>query len=126
MATVDRIIKRAFRKIGVSAEDEALTSDQMATGLEVLNDLLWGLAARGANIGHVEVTAGREMALDDRFNEGIVHMLAGRLAPEYGTGVAFDADEFFRQIQSYYAQIPDMDVRILTRTPSQRRWSGEF
>lgn len=121
-ATFGNIIERAFRKIGVRAEDEGLTADQMAHGVRALNDLMFGLELWGVNLGHVYQAESAPFPLDAKFYDGFVHLLAERISPDYNAPANFNADDFLRRLQAAYMIIAEAPIpRALLRTPSQRR-----
>lgn len=121
-STFGGIVDRAFRKIGVKAEDEALTADQIALGVRTLNDLMFGLELWGVNLGHVYTAAPAPFPLDLKFHEGFVYLLAERLSTDYSVPPSFSADDFLRRIQAAYMVIPEAAMpKALLWTPSQRR-----
>jgi hypothetical protein len=116
------IVERAFRKNGVKAEDEALTADQLAHGVDMLNTMLHGWELWSIDINHVDLTAASVFPLLPRFEEGTVYMLAERMFPDYSVPPSFSADDFLRRIQAAYMVIEEAPMpRALLRTPSQRR-----
>lgn len=122
MTTTLDIINRAFRKIGIKAEDEALTADQVAHGLETLNMMLHGWELWGIDINHVDLATGSTFPFLPKFEEGTVYLLAERLFPDYSVPATFSADDFLRRIQAAYMVIPEAVMpRALLTTPSQRR-----
>jgi hypothetical protein len=124
MATVRDIVDAAMRKIGVVAEDEALSADQAAHGAATLNRMIAGWELQGVIVGWRETGISEEIDLPLNLHEATVYCLAERLAPDY-TRQAPDAAMYFRQIQAAYLLVPDVEVpRIVRRTPSQRRWTG--
>jgi hypothetical protein len=121
MATAQTIIERAFRKIGVKAEDEGLTADQLAYGLEMLNAMLHGWELWGVDIGHVDYATTGTFALPAKFEEGTVWLLAERLAPDYSVPAGFSADDFLRRVQAAYMVIYEAALPLaLRRTSSQQ------
>lgn len=122
MTTAQTIVERAFRKIGVKAEDEALTADQLTHGLDMLNTMLHGWELWGIDINHVDLTANDTFPLLPKFEEGTVYMLAERMFPDYSVPPSFIADDFLRRIQAAYMVIAESAMpRTILRTPSQRR-----
>jgi hypothetical protein len=77
MATRNDVAKLAFRKIGVVAEDEAMTADQFA----VANDLMGSIYDELRGIGSPYWTPDDVAA--DAFN-AFASLLAVDLAPMYG------------------------------------------
>jgi hypothetical protein len=124
MATARDLVDAAMRKIGVVAEDEALTADQAAHGVAVLNRMIAGWELQGVTVGWRETESAEEVDLPLNIHEAVIFCLAERLGPDY-MRPAPDATRHFRAIQAAYLIIPDVRVdRILRKTPSQRRWGG--
>lgn len=122
MATMLQIVERAFRKIGVKAEDEGLTADQLAHGLDCLNQMLHGWELWGIDLNYTDLTSADPFPLLPKFEEGTVYLLAERIMPDYAVPPAFSADDFLRRIQAAYMVIDDAVLpRSILRTPSQRR-----
>ena len=122
MATARDLIEGAFRKIGVMAEDEALTADQAAHGVNVLNRMIAGWELQGVTVGWRETEISEEVDLPMSMHEAVIFCLAEKLGPDYSRP-APDATRHFMAIQAAYLIVPTMQPdSILTRTPSQRRW----
>ena len=122
MTTAQTMVERAFRKIGVKAEDEGLTADQLAHGLDCLNVMLHGWELWGIDLNFTDMTSASTFPLAARFEEGTVYLLAERIMPDYAVPPAFSADDFLRRIQAAYMVIEDAVLpRSILRTPSQRR-----
>ena len=122
MPTMQDIVRRAYRKIGVVAEDEPMTADQGASGMEALNMMIHQWKLRGIAITYSDLTLADTFPLLPQFEEGTVYLLADRLAPDNGKQVGFDADDFFRAIQASYLVIEAAAMpRALMRTSSQIR-----
>jgi len=122
MTLVLDIVTKAFRKVGISAEGEALNADAIAEGVGALNDMMHAWALRGVDIEHADVAAPDTFPLAAKFNEGTVYLLAERLSPNYSIPRSFDADDWFRTIQAAYA--PTRVVTVppsLLNTPTGRR-----
>lgn len=121
MATARDLVQAAMRKIGVVAEDEALTADQGAHGAAVLNRMIAGWELQGVNVGWRETGLSEEVDLPLNIHEAVVFCLAERLGPDYGRP-APDATLYFRQVASAYMLIPDVEIPYALRTtPSQYR-----
>lgn len=105
MATMFDIVTSALRKIGVVAADEPPTADQLANGLDALNNMMHGWKLRGVDILHTDLAAGATFPLADAFREGTIYLLASRLGPDYEVPPMFDADDWFRGIQAAYLVI---------------------
>lgn len=122
MTTTLEIVSRAFRKIGVAAEDEQLTADQIEVGVDALNMMMHAWKLQGVNLSHVNLEAADAFTLASEYHEGTVYMLAGRLAPDYEMSPRFDADDFFRKIQAaYFAPLTVAMPTPLVQMPSQFR-----
>ena len=121
MTTASVIIERAFRKLGVRAEDEALTADQLAYGLETFNAMMNGFELFGIALAWVDKASDEDIGLALKFDEGLTYILAERLSPDYAA--PFNADDFLRRLQASYLVIAEavMPSSIL-RTPSQRTY----
>jgi hypothetical protein len=121
MATVRDIVERAYRKIGVVAIDEAMTADQAELGMNALNDMFHALVLDGIDVGWSDAELADQFALDARFNEGTVYMLASRLAPDFARP-GFDETRWRQGLAAAFLIVPIVHVDgILRRTPLQRR-----
>jgi hypothetical protein len=121
MATCRDLVEAAYRKIGVVATDEAMTADQAQVGMDALNRMMHGLALEGIDVGWSDAELADQFALDARFDEGIVYMLASRLAPDFSRP-GFDDRSFRQGLANAFLIVPTAPVdRILRRTPLQRR-----
>lgn len=122
MTTALQMVERAFRKIGVKAEDEGLTADQVAHGLDCLSVMLSGWELFSIDVGVSDLSAASVFPLERKFEEGTVYLLAERISPDYSVPRTFDTDEFLRRIQAAYMVIDEAAMpRTILRTPSQRR-----
>ena len=120
MATCRDLIERAYRKIGVVATDEAMTADQASVGMDALNMMMHGLALEGIDTGYSDLQIADDFSLDARFDEGIVYMLASRLAPEFSRP-GFDDRRFRQGLANAFLIVPDAEIDLgLRRTASQR------
>lgn len=125
MTTAREIVLRAMRKIGVVAHDEESDADQIASGVDALNMMIFAWELSGVDTNHVTLGASDTFPLDAKFEEGTVYCLASRLAPDYEVPQAFDADQFFRGIQAAYLSIPAATMpNALIYTPSRRARDG--
>jgi hypothetical protein len=94
------VVTRAHRRLGVLAQDETLTADQIATGGEVLEGL----------IGEIESVQGLSLAWDaDSVPDGlflpVAYLLAVDLAPEYEVPPRDTRARLIAQIRA--AELPD-------------------
>jgi hypothetical protein len=72
-----QIVARALKRINVVAAGEDPSAGDAADGLAALNAMIAGWAADGINISP-------DVPLPSKHEEGVVAMLAVRLAPDYG------------------------------------------
>lgn len=122
MATMQDIVTRAFRKIGVVAGDEPMNADQGAAGIEALNMMIHQWKLRGIAITYSDLTLADAFPLLPQFEEGTVYLLASRLAPDNAAAAQFDADDWFRAIQNSYLVIDAAAMpSAIMRTSSQIR-----
>lgn len=122
MATMQDIVERAYRKIGVVAADEPMTADQGSSGIDALNMMIQQWKLRGIAITYSDLTLSDTFPLEAKFEEGTVYLLAQRMAPDNAKAAQFDADDWFRAIQASYLVIdPVVMPTALTRTSSQLR-----
>ena len=121
MATVNDIVTRAFRKIGVVATDEAMTADQAQIGQDALNMMMNALVLDGIDVAWNDAVLADQFAMEPAFHEGLVYMLAARLAPDFSVP-SFDESEFKRKIAAAYLIVPDAQIdRMLWRRNSRNR-----
>lgn len=116
MATVNDIVTRAYRKIGVVATDEAMTADQAQVGQDALNMMMHALALDGIDVAWSDAVLADQFAMEPAFHEGLVYMLASRLAPDFSVP-AFDDSAFKRGLAAAYLIVPDalLDGMLLRR-----------
>jgi hypothetical protein len=77
VSTSAQIVARALKRINVVAAGEDPSAVDAADGLAALNAMIAGWAADGINISP-------DVPLPSKHEEGVVAMLAVRLAPDYG------------------------------------------
>jgi hypothetical protein len=119
MTLASTIIERAFRKLGVKAEDEGLTADQLAYGLDTFNAMMNGFELFGIALAWVDKAEDEDIGLAVKFDEGLTYILAERLSPDYAS--PFNADDFLRRLQAAYMVINEAVLpSSILRTPSQR------
>lgn len=125
MTTVLDIISRAFRKIGVKAEDEDLTADQIAHGVDTFNDMMQGWVLKGAAAVPADVVSTDPFPFADQYREACVMVLASRLSPDYGTASPVDGERYERMLIGSLMAVPEAAMpKALYSTPSQRRLQG--
>lgn len=100
MRTAARIVELAFRRCGMLQVGEALEGEDLESGLEALNLMLGDWSLRGLIVGAPNLGANDNLPLPSQFDGGVVSVLAGWLSSDYVAPVGFDADDFFRNIQS--------------------------
>ena len=121
MATARDLVERAYRKIGIVATDEAMTADQASVGMDALNMMMHGLVLEGIDVGYSDLLLAEQFSLDARFDEGIVYMLASRLAPDFSRP-GFDERRFKQGLANAFLIVPDAEIdTALRRTSAQRR-----
>jgi hypothetical protein len=121
------IVRRAYRKIGVLAEDMPLTAWQVQAGLEALGDMLRGLELFGVRLSLSSMDGPSDpFPLAAKFHEGAVYQLAARLSPDFSVP-APAADAWLRAMQAATVDVGAVTLdSTLTQMPSQRDrfWSG--
>jgi hypothetical protein len=133
---ISEIIHRAFRKIGVAADGEALTADMASAGLSAFNEMIAGWQLQGIDFwlspsggplaNYPELEASAEFPMPPAFREGTIYSLAARLAPEYSAQISYNPDEFVRLMQANLVRVPTstIDTGITRGTDSfRRRWA---
>lgn len=126
MATCRDIVERAYRKIGVVASDEPMTADQAAIGIDALNMMMAALELDGIDVAWSDADISEQFAMEPKFHEGLVYMLASRLAPDF-TVPGFDPSTFKRGLQAAYLIVPDAHIdRALLRTGGSLRWGRSW
>lgn len=110
MATVEDIVTRAFRKVGISGVGDDLEAAEVTEGVDALVDMLNAWSLSGVELGEVTLTADQAFPLGSQYVEGTVYMLASRLSPNFEIPQMFDADDFFRRIQADHIHIRDVEV----------------
>lgn len=119
--TAADIVDRAFRRLGIRAEDEGLSADQAAHGLAVLNTLMFGLRLNGINYTHAGMRSGDPFPLNEEFAGPVITLLAFDLAPDYSTAANVDCDSALRLLQMNLPFPIDplrSDPFLLRRSPS--------
>lgn len=129
MATARDVVTGALRLIGVLAAGETAQAAEATDGLAALNRMMHGWKARGVDLAHTDLALSDTVALADEYREGLEHLLAVRLAPEYerppAPGLVVVAEEAWRAIQLAYAAPIDLTVETgLLRMPGARRGTG--
>lgn len=122
MTTVLDIVNRAFRKLGIKAEDENLTPDQIANGLDVLNDMMAAWPKRGIDIPTgFPLVSSDDFPMDAWANEPTIYCLAARLAPDYGVA-GVDATDHEKTLRNYFILRDGMEFPKALINTYSRRW----
>jgi hypothetical protein len=102
MATVEQISTRALKRLGIPGEGGTLSASEMADAIEALNAMI--------EAWECDWLSGDTLPLAARFEQGVVAMLAVRLAGDYGVSVndvlVRDAQRGEQQIQSAFFTVP--------------------
>jgi len=115
-----QIVTRALRRLKVIGAGEDPSADDAADGLAALNAMIAGWEADGVKVSG-------DVPLDARFEEGVVALLAVRLADDFGTspsaGVVRDAENGWARLQAAFNHVPLAQFDTALRNmPSQRYW----
>ena len=116
MATATEIVTKALKRINVISGNETPDASDMADGKDALNALI--AAWEGVSL------SGDTLPLDKRFEQGIIAMLAVRLAEDFGKTVgpilARDAKEGWETLQAAFFAVPQSSFdRAL-------KWTGNY
>lgn len=131
MATMQQVIERAIRRMGVTDINQPVPVVEIAAALDPFNDMLhdWRNTL-GSAYSHTTKALTDTFPLADRYVQGTAALLAFRLLDEKGKAISEslerDARRGWQSISASYIQAPE-DVEIdtgLTTTPLQG--SGEF
>jgi hypothetical protein len=128
VSTSAQIVARALKRINVVAAGEDPSAGDAADGLVALNAMIAGWAADGINIS-------ADVPLPSKHEEGVVALLAVRLAPDYGrepSPLVFEmANEGLYRLEADYISAPlaqfdtaltDMPSRGLMLTTAVDDW----
>ncbi len=121
MVTVNDIVTRAYRKIGVVATDVAMTANEAQIGQDALNMMMHALVLDGIDVAWSDAVLADEFAMEPQFHEGLVYMLAARLAPDFSVP-SFDESAFKRRIAAAYLVMPDAQIDPMLTRRYWRRW----
>lgn len=121
------IVQAAFRKIAVSALGETMSADAADEGLFALNKMMHAWKSRGVDIEHEDLGLSDEFPMPPQFHEGAVYLLATRLSPDFIAPAAFDADQYWRDLQATYSTLPTLTVpAAVLRPPSREDREGNL
>lgn len=103
MSSSAQIVQRALKRLRLLQPGETPSAEDAADGLAALNAMIAGWQADG-----LEVTG--DVPLAARFEEGVVALLAVRLAPDYGMDapgqVLADAQTGLQRLQAAFFTVP--------------------
>ena len=82
--TAGAVVNKALRLISVKVAGVDITDEEMADGIEALNDMMLEMAAKGLYLGYKVMTSAEDvMTTPDWANQAIKYNLAIAVAPEY-------------------------------------------
>jgi hypothetical protein len=116
---VSQIVEAALRKIGVVGHGQAMTAEQLASGVQAFNLMLHGWALDGIDLTLFpdipaasirDDYAGPEVApIPSAFLEGTVFSLAARIGPEYSIMIP-EPEGFVRRMQAALIKVPEAQM----------------
>jgi hypothetical protein len=120
MSSSADIVTRALKRLKLLEPGETPAAEDAADGLAALNAMIAGWDADGLNVSP-------DVPLGARHEEGVVALLAVRLAEDYGktpgSVLIRDADMGYQRLQNEYFRVPTANMdSALTNMPSQRIW----
>ena len=124
--TAYEIIEMAMRRLNVVSRDEAMQADDADHALKAMNLMMHGWASRGADITHADYESGTTVTLPENLQDGLIHLLAVRLAPDFSrplpTADGFDYRVWWSAVQAAYFDDTPVEFDVgLSCLPSQRR-----
>lgn len=124
--TANDIIELALRRIKIVSRDEAMQADDAAHALKVMNMMMHGWDGRGANINHSDYTFASPVQIQKRLQDGLVHLLAVRLAPDFSVPTpsadGFDYRSWWESVLAAGLDLTPVAFDTgLSSLPSQRR-----
>lgn len=107
--TVRSMVEEAYRLLGAVAHDDAMTADQGQSGLTSYNAMIhaWELDGITLSPAFSDQALDDDFPLADKYREGTTYLLASRISPKFMAPAAFDADAFFRKMQSEMVPVSD-------------------
>ena len=125
MTTALDVVKGALRAIQVLDSGEEPEANEGQDALTSLNLMIHGWRNKSVNVQHVDLVLSDVIKLEPRHHEGLIYLLAIRLAPDYNQTVSAEvvvlAESAWRGIQSHYIVPVDLKLEGLSDMPS-RRW----
>jgi hypothetical protein len=111
MTTAYQLVTGALRLATVVAAGEQATAEDMADGIEALNQMAAALKIDGIDLQWVSVDSNTDLTLDDAYIKALKYLLAVDLAPEYGLTIApaviAQAEGGYRALQMAFTTVPD-------------------
>lgn len=127
--TMLQIVTGGYRRLGLLRKNEVLDADEAAIGLAALNGMMHNWRNFSVDVEHTDKTLAQLFPLDAKYDEGVMAMLAVRLADENGDEVkpqtAASAEECWKSLLAEYGDF-DTEAEFdsaLTNMPSQHRFS---
>lgn len=116
-----------MRRLNIVSRDEAMQPEDAAHALTVLNLMMFGFTARGLNRIHEEYTSSDVVQVPDELQDGLIQLLAVRLAPDMSvaapTSDGFDFKDWWDTFLAFYSDYEEATFDLaLTQVPSQRRY----
>ncbi len=112
------VIERAMRLIGVLAVDETLPGEHAEVGLRAYNGLLAALLLDRVAFYTADQDLHHTAPFAAEYGDAVAHLLAARLAPEFGAAVTFDAGRHLRKLQAFFTVVDEARMPTFRR----RRW----
>lgn len=121
MASARDIVNRAARRIGILANEEALTAAELENGLQALNDMLHGFGPMGIQYAHTTLEASDTVNFPDEQLRNVMIVFCKDLADEFSVplsqSLGVDIDRAIAELQAAYLVIgpavPDRGLRTV-------------
>jgi hypothetical protein len=114
MATGQSMVTRTLRLLGVLADGQSPTAQQLSDGLDSMNEMLSAWRDQGVDLGHSTISAGDTIPYQDDHLPAIRYSLAIEIAPEYGRSVPGEIianqQKYFKGLQALYCNPPLLSV----------------
>lgn len=122
MSSSSDIVKRALKRLGIVAPGEDVDAADASDGNAALNAMIAAWQNHGIDIAP-------DVPIASRHEDGMVALLAVRLAPDYGKTVSADiraeADRGWSGLLAEYHRVPNAQFDpALTNTPTQVSYIG--
>lgn len=109
MATALDVTTRALRRLGVLHATETPRAADAQHGIDTLNSMIASWPAQGMEISDTS------LPLADRFEQGVIALLAVRLSEDYGVTpgpvLLSDADTGWRTLMAAFFLVEPLDLR---------------